>query len=143
MVNWPLCCLSGLSRRLSDFCWLCHSLNSQLKADHSPLPSVVDYLSRSFFVNWPLSSLGPSFPSPLPVSPEISSSSPFFGFRAKTDKEFVCLAHHPHSVTARLKFKLIYSDIALLYVNHYATADINSYSTQKILIWTFTGIQFP
>ena len=37
----------------------------------------------------PLSSLGPSFPRPLPVSWEISSSSPLFGFRAKTDKEIV------------------------------------------------------
>ena len=38
----PLCSSSGLSSRLSDFCWLCHSLDSQLKADCSPLPSVVD-----------------------------------------------------------------------------------------------------
>ena len=42
-----------------------------------------------------LSSLGPSSPRPLPVSREISSSSPLFGFRAKTDKEIVCLAHTP------------------------------------------------
>ena len=40
-------------------------------------------------------------PPPLPVSWEISSSSPLFGFRAKTDKEIICLAHHPHSVTFR------------------------------------------
>ena len=84
LVNRPLCCSSGLSSHLSDFCWLCYSLDSQLKADHSPLPCVVDFLSSFFFVYWPLSSLGPSFPPLRPVSSEISSSSPLFGFRAKT-----------------------------------------------------------
>ena len=33
-------------------------------------------ISLVSFVNWPLSSLGPSFPPLLPVSREISSSSP-------------------------------------------------------------------
>ena len=68
-------------------------------ANWSLLLCVVDCFSPSFFVNWPLSSLGPSFPPPLPVSSEISSSSPLFGFRTKTDQEIVCLAYHPHSVT--------------------------------------------
>ena len=50
------------------------------QADCSLLPS---------FVNWPsLSSLGPSFPPPLPVS----HSGPLCGFRAKTDKEILWVA---------------------------------------------------
>ena len=39
-----------------------------------------------------LSSLWPSFLPPLPVSREISLSSPLCGFRAKTDKEILWLA---------------------------------------------------
>ena len=101
LVKRPLCGSSGLSIGFSNFCWLCHSLNSQLKADCSPLPSDVDCLSASPFANSPLASLGPGFPPLLPVLPEISSSSPLFWFRTKKDKENVCLAHHPHSVTLR------------------------------------------
>ena len=71
LVNRPLCSSSGLSSRLSDFCWF-YSLDSELKADRSSLPSDVDCLSPSFFVHWLLFSLGPSFPPPLSVSPEIS-----------------------------------------------------------------------
>ena len=53
LVNRPFCSWSGLSSRLSDFCWFCYSLDSQLKADRSPLPSIVDCHSPSFFVNCP------------------------------------------------------------------------------------------
>ena len=54
-------------------------------ADH-PSPGLRCPLPLSFFVNSLLSSLGPSFPPPLPVSREISSSSPLFGFHAKTKR---------------------------------------------------------
>ena len=37
----------------ADFCWLCHSLYCQLKANSSPLPSVVNCHSPFSFVNWP------------------------------------------------------------------------------------------
>ena len=40
-----------------------------------------------------LSFLGPSSPRPLPVSREISSSSPLFWLRTKSDKEIVWPAH--------------------------------------------------
>ena len=52
------------------------------------LPSADCSLHPSF-VNWlSLSSLGPSFPPPLPVS----CSGPLCGFRAKTDKEILWVA---------------------------------------------------
>ena len=50
----PLRSSSGFSSRLSDFCWLWHSLDSPLKADRSPLPTVVDCLSASTFAKCPL-----------------------------------------------------------------------------------------
>ena len=75
------------------------SLGLLSHANWSLLLSVVDCLPPSFFINWLLSFLGTSFPPPLPVSPEISTLSPLFEFRAKTDKEIICLAHHQHSVT--------------------------------------------
>ena len=77
----------------------CLFLLTVLSLDWSVLLSVVDYLSLFSFDNWPLSSLAPFSPRPLPVSRETSSSSPLFGFRAKTDKEIVCLAHTYHRVT--------------------------------------------
>ena len=83
----PLCSSSGLSSRLSDFCWLCHSLDSQLKTDRSPLSSVVDCPLWVPLSTDPLSYLRPPSACPLPVSQDISSSSPLIGFRAKTDKE--------------------------------------------------------
>ena len=55
------------------------SFSGQLsQADCSLLPSFVNWLS--------LSSLGPSFPRPLPVSQEISPSCPLCGFRTKTKR---------------------------------------------------------
>ena len=77
----PLCSSSGLSSRLFDLCWLCHSLGCQLKADRSRLPSVVNCFSPSSFVGWPLSSLASFSPRPLPFLQE--TSSPLFGFRAQ------------------------------------------------------------
>ena len=48
-----------------------------------------------------LSSLGPFSPRPLPVWREISSSSPLFGFRAKTDIEIVWqLTHTPNTMAS-------------------------------------------
>ena len=82
----------------ASFCWPSFPWTLS-HADWSLLLSFVDCLSLSFFVDSPLSSLSPSFPPPLPVSSEISSSSPLFGFRAKTDKEIVCLAYNTLSVT--------------------------------------------
>ena len=107
----PLCSSSGFSSRLSHFCWLRHSLDSPLKADRSPLPSVVDCLSASSFANW--SSVGSFANCPSRFSRTCLSSPtsgliedlelrPLFGFRAKTVKEIVCLVHTPHSVTPLL-----------------------------------------
>ena len=47
----------------ADFCWLCHSLDSQLKADRSPVPSDVNCISPSSFVNWPCVFSGPKLSS--------------------------------------------------------------------------------
>ena len=45
----------------------------------------------------PLSSLGPSFPRPLPVSREVSPLGPLCGFRVKANKEILWPAHtHTH-----------------------------------------------
>ena len=97
-LTWPLCSSSSLSSRLSDFCWLCHSLDSQLKTDCSPLPSVVDCSLWVPLSTPPLSSLGPSFPPPLPVSWEISSSGLFCVLRAKADKMILGPARtHTHT----------------------------------------------
>ena len=81
----PLCSSSGLSSL-----W---TANSKLTALLCPPLSTVSLrlpLSTAL-----LSFLGPSSPRPLPVSREISSSSPLFGFPAKTDKETVCPAPTP------------------------------------------------
>ena len=74
--NWlarSLCCLSGFSSHLSDFCWLWHSLDSPLKANCSPLPSVVDCLSAFPFAN--SSSLGSFANSPSGFSRTCLSSA--------------------------------------------------------------------
>ena len=56
-----------------------------------------------------LTSLGPSFPRPLPVSWEISRASPLNIFRAKTDKGIFWLAHtHTHTTNAQHRATLLY-----------------------------------
>ena len=75
-VSWlsSLPCFHFLT---ASFCWLCPSLDNYLK----PTVLFCPPLSTDS-----LSSLGPSFPPPFPVSWEISPSGPFCGFCAKTDK---------------------------------------------------------
>ena len=92
-VSQPgLCRSTGLSSRLSDFCsslfsalllspWLTCSVNWSLL-----LPSA-DCLLLVSFVSWlSLSSLGSSFPHPLPALREIFHLSPLCGFHVKADK---------------------------------------------------------
>ena len=98
-VNPSLCSSSGFSSHLSDLCWLCHSLDSQLKANRSPLPSVVDCLSASLFTNWPSGFSQTWLSSSTSALVWDLELRPFFGFRAKTDEEIVCLARTPRSVT--------------------------------------------
>ena len=45
----------------------------------------------------PLSSMGPSFPRPHPLSQEVSPLGPLCGFRAKADKEILWPAHTPNT----------------------------------------------
>ena len=114
-LHWlaqPQCSSSGFSSRLSNFCWLWHSLGSPLKADRSPLPSAVNCLSASSFANSP--SLGSFSNCPSGFSRTCLSSPtcglvrdlelrPLFGF---APKQIVWLAHTLCSVTNRTLHKL-------------------------------------
>ena len=102
-----ICRSTGLSSRLSDFCSLFSTLLSS--PDCLLLLSFVNYLS--------LSSLGPSFPRPLPVSREISRSGPLCGFRAKADKGILRLTPtHTNTTNAQL---------SVIHVNLYKTFQAN------------------
>ena len=85
-VGWSgLCRSTGLSSRLSDFCWL-----SSLPCFHLLTASVCRLSSSLLFSDLP--SLV------LPVSWEISRAGPLCGFRTKTNKGVLWMAPtHPHN----------------------------------------------